>query len=64
MYAIYSLLELLRYEATEQGLAIKDDRTIDKEDLKKLTEAVMQGQTDLVKELEKKITDDVNSQST
>ena len=64
MYAIYSLLELLRYQATEQGLAIKDDRTIDKEDLKKLTEAVIQGKTDLVKELEKKITDDVNSQST
>lgn len=64
MYAIYSLLELLRYEATEQGLAIKDDRTIDKEDLRKLTEAVIQGQTDLVKELEEKITADVNSQST
>ena len=64
MYALYSLLELLRYQATEQGLAIKDDRTIDKDDLKKLTEAVLQGQTDLVKELEKKITDDVNSQST
>ena len=63
IYAIYSLLELLRYEATEQGLAIKDNRTIDKEDISDLTKALLDGNMKLVEELEKKITDDVNSQS-
>jgi hypothetical protein len=63
IYAIYSLLELLRYEATEQGLAIKDDRTIDKQDISDLTKALLDGNMKLVEELEKKITDDVNSQS-
>lgn len=63
MYVLYSILELLKYQATEQGLAIKDDRTIDKQDISDLTKALLDGNMKLVEELEKKITDDVNSQS-
>ncbi len=62
MYTIFSLAQYLKAKAYEQGLNVKVDAQVKKEDIVNILDATMKGDFDKVKELNNKMQEDIQSQ--
>lgn len=62
LYTIFSLQQLLKIKAYEQGLNIKVDATIDQSLITELLQATADGDFDKFKDINKKMQDQLNDQ--
>ena len=61
-YTLYSLIELFKAAAYEQGANVEVNATVSREDIDKLLKASIDGDTDTMKEINEKIQSEVNTQ--
>lgn len=61
-YTLYSLIEMLKAAAYEQGANVEVNATVSREDINELLKASVDGDFDKMQELNKKIQQDVDSQ--
>ncbi len=62
LYTTFSLYQLLKLKAYEQGLNIKVEATISQKDIDQMLEATISGDMDKVKEINEKMQEDIKSQ--
>jgi len=62
LYTVYSLIQLLKAKAYEQGLNIKNKNTVSGDHIKDLLDATMNGDFDKLKEINAKMEEDIKDQ--